>query len=497
MSLTKNKKIKRHEFRRIEDQKKQYLLDQQSKLLDVGKIIASEINLTKLFQIINEQTKQLIRSERCTVFLHDEKKGMLWSLVGTKMNRNEIRLSDETGAASWTFQNKEALIINDPYKDQRFYSEIDKKSGFKTKNILCVPLIHRNKKCIGAIQALNKNNSSFTDEDKETLFSLSRYVVIALENSKLYEDLKEAHLKLEDYSKDLEGLVEQRTKKLKETQAKLLESEKRHLEHQITGGFAHEMRNALTGGMLELMRIIKYENDNSAVNLIEGYAADIIEFISDLEKKYSIPKEMMNDNLIPIIKKMHNLLLLFDKTIHNVKNDIGRGLATTNQILDYSKMQEIKRGDRPVDVKEIIKRLEDTYATRMAESNIDYSVNIEGDNFVIKGDVTQVESIVKNILLNAIDAVEESKQKSINLLLSKGNNVDTSYIRLVVEDSGHGIHDSDLNKLFDPFFTKKYFKGTGLGLSIVKRLVGLYEGNISVESEVGEGTKFYVDLKIK
>jgi signal transduction histidine kinase len=92
--------------------------------------------------------------------------------------------------AGWVFQHREPLVINDCYNDPRFYRAVDKETGFRSRNILCVPLINRAKECIGALQALNKKSGDFSKDDLELLTPVSHYIAIALENSKLYEDLK-------------------------------------------------------------------------------------------------------------------------------------------------------------------------------------------------------------------------------------------------------------------------------------------------------------------
>jgi len=161
-----------------------------TQLFHVGQIITSEINMDVLFEVIMDQTNQIMGTERSTVFLYDDKSKQLWSLVATGMEKNEIYIPADYGIAGWVFQHKTSLIINDPYNDARFYPEIDKKLGFQTRNILCIPLINRERKCIGTLEVLNKDSGNFTDKDRELLTSISNYVSIALENSKLYEDLK-------------------------------------------------------------------------------------------------------------------------------------------------------------------------------------------------------------------------------------------------------------------------------------------------------------------
>jgi class 3 adenylate cyclase/putative methionine-R-sulfoxide reductase with GAF domain len=158
-------------------------------LLRVGRVITSEMSLDALFGVIMDQTNEVMNSERSTVFLHDSRSHELWSLVATGMKESEICIPDDSGVAGWVFQSKTPMIINNAYDDPRFYSEVDKKTGFRTKNIICVPVINRKKECIGTLQAINKKDGDFTDEDKALLTSMSDYAAIALENSKLFEDV--------------------------------------------------------------------------------------------------------------------------------------------------------------------------------------------------------------------------------------------------------------------------------------------------------------------
>ena len=182
--------IKRSNGRRVEDRMLREQIQRHKMLFELGQMITSEMDLDALFKLIMVQTNQLMNTERCSVFMHDSKNEQLWSLVSTDLGKNEIRFPANLGVAGWVFQHKAPLIINNPYDDPRFFSEIDQKTGFRTRNILCIPLMNRHHKCIGTLQTLNKKERDFTEQDLELLTSASHYVAIALENAKLYEDLK-------------------------------------------------------------------------------------------------------------------------------------------------------------------------------------------------------------------------------------------------------------------------------------------------------------------
>lgn len=159
-------------------------------IFELGQIVTSEVDLGKLFHVIIDQINQIMQTQVCSVFLHDPETDELYSQVSTDVKKNEIRISSNSGICGWVFQNRETQIVNDPYNDPRFLQKFDKKMGFKTRNILSIPLINRNDICIGTLQILNKKQEEFSDSDEGLLLAASHYVVIALENAKLYKELK-------------------------------------------------------------------------------------------------------------------------------------------------------------------------------------------------------------------------------------------------------------------------------------------------------------------
>ena len=221
--------------RRNEDFIMRDQVHQYKQIYNVGQIITSEMNMGVLFELIIDQTNQIMGTERGSVFLYDEKSAELWSLVATGMKKNEIRIPSDYGVAGSVFQSKTPLIINDAYNDPRFYAEVDKLSGFRTKNILCIPLINRKEHCIGSLQVLNKNSGDFTDKDIELLESISYYVAIALENSKLYEEVKNYSEELKNtliHIETLEKVKSQLSKFVPSSVAKLAEQDPDKLTHE-------------------------------------------------------------------------------------------------------------------------------------------------------------------------------------------------------------------------------------------------------------------------
>ncbi len=135
--------------------------------------------------------RSVLETERCSIFLHDEKKKELWTVLAHGVK--EIRIPDNKGIAGYVFSTGEILNIKDAYSEPRFAREIDEKTGYRTKTILAVPLISRRGKTIGVFQAINKKGGFFSEEDENLLTHISAYASSAIENAILYEKLKAAH----------------------------------------------------------------------------------------------------------------------------------------------------------------------------------------------------------------------------------------------------------------------------------------------------------------
>jgi len=226
MENSQHNYTEREVVRRQSDREILYQNERLNQLYKVGQIITSEMNLDALFEVIIEQTNEIIGTERSTVFLFDAKQDELWSLVATGMGKNKIRVPSDSGVVGLAFLSKKPLSINDAYHDSRFNIEIDKRSGFHTRNILCIPVLNRKKECIGVIEALNKVEGDFADKDLEILSSIADYVAIALENAKLYEDIKKYSNQLEQtlfQIEKLEYVKSQLTKFVPSSVSKLVE----------------------------------------------------------------------------------------------------------------------------------------------------------------------------------------------------------------------------------------------------------------------------------
>src|SRR5581483_5369651 len=136
------------------------------------------------------EATRMLKADRSTLFLHNAKTNELWSEVGEGLNAMEIRMPNHVGIAGAVFQSGKTINIPHAYADLRFNPAFDKKTGYFTRSILCVPIVNKSGRVIGVTQALNKAGGPFTAEDEARLKAFTGQVSIALENANLFDDVQ-------------------------------------------------------------------------------------------------------------------------------------------------------------------------------------------------------------------------------------------------------------------------------------------------------------------
>jgi PAS domain S-box-containing protein len=252
--------------------------------------------------------------------------------------------------------------------------------------------------------------------------------------------LKEAEEKLQEYTRNLEKILEERTRQLRE-------SERLAAIGEATMMVGHDLRNPLQA-IINNVYIIK----SKCLDKLPKMARSILE----------------REGLEEILKRIENEI--------NYMNKIVRDLQ------DYSKPITPKYGR--IRLTQMIERI---LSQIVPPEKIVVRKNIYVEEIVC--DEMLLERVLYNIILNAVQAMPEGGTLTITGEKSDGN------IILSVEDTGVGIPENILPKLFAPFFTTKA-KGQGLGLAICKRFIEVLNGKIDVASEVGKGSKFTITIPL-
>lgn len=153
--------------------------------------IANEKNLDKLLMLMADMGRELVVADRCTLWLIDHHRNELWTKVAH--NVKEIRIPADTGLVGHSVSSGKPLFIDDAYQDERFNQDVDKKTGYRTKAILVIPIYNNDGEILGAYQAINKNTKSeaFSEKDLNNLKLAASYTGKSLESALLHNEIEE------------------------------------------------------------------------------------------------------------------------------------------------------------------------------------------------------------------------------------------------------------------------------------------------------------------
>ena len=242
-------------------------------------------------------------------------------------------------------------------------------------------------------------------------------------------------------------LIFQNITQIKQMEKTLEKSKNMALIGEMAAGWAHEVRNPLAAitGSIELLKDgLELKGTNKRLMEIVLRGKDQLEnFVRNF---------LLLARSVPVSRELVDLNIVIEEILENIK-------------LSQKWNEKIK-------IKKLFLKNAGIFANK-----------------------EQIRQIINNIILNAIEAMEEGgllfiETKQVQLEKQK------KFIKINISDTGCGIREDDLNKIFEPFFTRKE-RGTGLGLSIVYHLVEGYKGKIEIDSEEGKGTKCLVWLPVE
>ena len=163
-------------------------VDELTSIVEATKRLNSTLDLGELIHIILGIATRHAEADRGTVFLYDRERQEIWSLVGLGLEQQEIRLPATRGIAGWVARNGQTVNLADAYDDPRFEPEVDRRTGYRTHTLLCLPILNKEAEVVGVLQLLNKAAGRFTPADEGFLRALSDHVALALENAQLHRE---------------------------------------------------------------------------------------------------------------------------------------------------------------------------------------------------------------------------------------------------------------------------------------------------------------------
>ena len=156
-------------------------------VLDVSRLLTVTADLDTLLLRICEAATTLVSAERASLFLHDASRNELWTKVA--LGAREIRIPCDAGIAGHVFSTNQILEVPDPYNDPRFNREVDRRSGFVTRNLLTVPLRSLDNSAIGVIQVVNRIGGGFTEVDHQMIELLAGQAGVAVQRHQFQQEV--------------------------------------------------------------------------------------------------------------------------------------------------------------------------------------------------------------------------------------------------------------------------------------------------------------------
>lgn len=162
-------------------------------LLEVSKALAVLVELDPLLKVILDKATEVMEAERSTIFMHDEKLSVLRSHLSGQIKRDAVLLHLGVGIAGHVAKTLSLLNVPDAYADPRFNPRFDRETGFRTRNILCAPLLSRDGRLLGVIQLLNKRGSAaFSMDDETLLIAFASIAGVAIDRARLVAEVVES-----------------------------------------------------------------------------------------------------------------------------------------------------------------------------------------------------------------------------------------------------------------------------------------------------------------
>ncbi|MEI0540277.1 two-component system sensor histidine kinase NtrB [Brachyspira pulli] len=176
-----------------------------------------------------------------------------------------------------------------------------------------------------------------------------------------------------------------------------------------------------------------------------------------------------------------------------IKEEISRLEETINSFLFSVRKLELNIED--VNINELILSTVSFLKYEIEKNNVNIDIKFDKDNLILKLDEKYIKQSLINIIQNAIDAMSENKDDNKKYIYITLKTID-NYAVISIKDTGIGMKEDNINKIFEPYFTTKRH-GTGLGLTNVVRIIEAHNGNITIESEYGKGSEFIIKLPLQ
>jgi two-component system NtrC family sensor kinase len=420
--------------------------DEQAVLLDSAFQLTSQLSTHDVLRSILKNAIQLMTARAAAIALYeaeqdalvvtmvyDRDQGAVQAMIGTKRRPGE-------GAVGQAFQQGRTLVIND-YQTWEERGPISRTLGQIIKALVAVPLLGRHATLGVLIITSDERKPHFDEHDAKLIELFAVQAAIALENAQLYERQQEQY------------------RRLREAQARLIQSEKMSALGRLIASISHEINNPLQA-IQGCLTLIREGLEERTAQLDGGEAAW---WLRDLDV---------------------------------ASTEVQRIAAIVQRLRDF--YRPARPGLQTIDISTAIDTVLALATKQMQHAGIAVEWEASAQpSITLTTNADQLKQIILNLVLNAIDAMPDggSLRVAASLDALPVGDRPRPAVRIDFTDTGHGIPPENLARIFEPFFTTKD-TGSGLGLSISYELIKELGGDIGVVSEVGTGATFTIRLPV-
>ncbi|GIV15044.1 MAG: hypothetical protein KatS3mg022_0479 [Armatimonadota bacterium] len=524
-------------------------VNELSVLSELSAAVNSTLELEQILQQTADGIVDTVRFDRCAIFLLDDS-GKLVMPRAVRGYRREtlgstpVRVAD--GVIGMAVRTKELVLIENAQRSSQPARGFGRMLG--TNAFLVVPILARNR-VIGVVVADNKPSGRPIDQANIQLLStFINQAGMAIENARLYHDLdrrfNELH-NLWEYTRNLlssigVGVVSIDRDEIVLTWNNAAERittvpHERALGYKLEDLFAYfflpeEEKNML----LEIIRLpfqtgerhsrfkcalhpyqrgeMYFNFESSPLRAPNGSVQGVVFIFEDITHEVRMEAEVQRIGQLAavgqlastIAHELRNPLSSIRASAQHLRSEYA-GIPELCEFLDIiinevdalnTKATEFLRFARPVEpvfqevnLSDLIHNTVQFMRSYIEEQGIQVEVNVSVPS-TIKADPNQLKEALRNLIINAVQAMPEGGTLSISAAPAPGDAVS-----IVVKDTGVGIPPENIDRIFAPFYTTKA-KGSGLGLANVQKIVESHGGTISVQSEVGAGTEMRITLPV-
>ncbi len=417
-----------------------------SALYSAAKSGMTPARLDEFMQEVLKIALDVVNADAGTLYLHNPERNTLVFryVIGEKASElMGLEIPADKGIAGEVFQTGQAKITEDVATEMRHLQEVDQRTGYRTRNMVTVPLRDIEGKPIGVLQALNKRDSDFDEFDMETLSIVATLAGTAIETTRIQEERRLAII------------------------ARLL------------GNISHDIKNMLTPILTTAQTLtLIYQNCRAELEQIRSQVTEeawqkLNEALQEFDTFFNEAMQMIEEGSAQIQERVREI------------SDAVKGVISEPRF-------------EPTDINEVAEKVLRALKPVAQRQGVELCLERQGEIPLVLLDPKRIYNALYNLVNNAIPETPPGGRVVIRTYFKPdGEFPEGNYLGIEVSDTGRGIPEEVLRWMFTDRAISTKPGGTGLGTRIVKNVVDAHGGKIWVESELGKGSTFFIRLPLR